>query len=91
MNLKSITSCKKAARLLSEQLDHPLPLYKRFLLKMHLVMCANCVCFNRQIKALKKLFGAHEQAENEPPPSSTSTLSDDVRTRIKTSMREDNS
>ena len=89
MNLKTIISCKHASRLISEQLDHPLPLFKRILLGMHLVMCTNCVFFGRQIKGLKNLAGMHMEPEDELPSPYTATLSNEVQTRIKLAMREE--
>jgi hypothetical protein len=85
-----LKSCKEATRLMSEQLDHPLPLYKLVLLKIHLAMCINCVYFGRQIKALKNLFGKYKNPKNETPSHYASSLSDEARQRMKSSLRNIN-
>ena len=82
-----LKSCKEATRLMSEQLDHPLPLYKLVLLKIHLAMCVNCIYFGRQIKALRNLIGKYEKPENENPSPYASSLSSEVRQRMKSSLR----
>jgi len=89
MSLKTITSCKHASRLISEQLDHPLPLGKKTLLWMHLAMCTNCVFFGRQVRGLKNLAGMRTEPENELPSPYTASLSTEVQTRIKLAMREE--
>lgn len=84
-----MTSCKHASRLISEQLDNPLPLSKRILLGIHLTMCTNCVFFGRQVKALKRLVGAHTEPDDELPSPYTASLSNEVQERIKILMREE--
>jgi len=83
-----LNSCKEATRLMSEQLDHPLPLHKLVLLKIHLAMCINCTYFGRQIKALKNLIGKYDKPEDEIPSPYASSLSNEVRQRMKSSLRE---
>ncbi len=84
---KSIASCKHASRLISEQLDHPLPLSKRILLRIHLAMCTNCVFFRRQVKAIKDLAGARTEPEDGLPSPYTASLSSEVAERIKSLLR----
>lgn len=86
--LKTITSCKHASRLISEQLDHPLPLLEKLMLNIHLAMCTNCVFFERQIKALKGIIGKHTTLEDELP-SPPASLSSEVQERIKSLIREE--
>ena len=89
MNLKPITSCRHASRLISEQLDHPLALSEKVMLQIHLAMCTNCVFFGRQIRALKNIIGTHAEPEDELPSPYTTSLSSEVQERIKTMMREE--
>ena len=86
-----MTSCKCASRLISEQLDHPLPLSQKIMLKIHLVMCTNCVFFGRQIKALKNIIGKHKIPEDELPSPYASSLSSEVQERIKSLIHKENS
>ncbi len=46
-------SCKEASRLISQQLDTPLPLGGRLQLKLHLLMCDACGAFRRQAAFLR--------------------------------------
>jgi len=91
MNMKTMTSCKEAARLMSQQLDHPLSLSDRILLRIHLVMCISCTYYGRQIKALKDIIQRRKQPEDELPFPHTPSLSDETRERIKTLLHEENS
>jgi predicted anti-sigma-YlaC factor YlaD len=50
-----LTSCKKAARALSESLDRPLPFHRRIGLSLHLMMCAACRQYRRQMIGLNRL------------------------------------
>jgi hypothetical protein len=49
-------SCKEAARLISEERDHPLSFGQRMGLRMHLVMCALCRRYKQNIEALGGIF-----------------------------------
>jgi hypothetical protein len=49
-------SCEEAARLISEERDHPLSLGQRFGLRMHLVMCALCRGYKQNLEALGRIF-----------------------------------
>jgi hypothetical protein len=89
MDIKTITSCKHATRLLSEALDHPLPLSRRVLLKVHLTVCTNCLYFGRQIKILKNVVGHFAEPEDELPTAYVATLSKQAQERVKARMRED--
>jgi hypothetical protein len=46
-------SCQHASRLLSQQQDEPLPLGKRFRLRLHLLYCDACMNVSRQFAALR--------------------------------------
>jgi len=85
-----LNSCKEATRLLSEQLDHPLPLGKRILLKIHLAMCLSCAYFGQQIKALNNLARKYTAPEDGIPSPYTASLSQEARQRIQSSLREEN-
>ena len=48
-------SCKEAAELASRRLDEPLPFRERFALWLHMMMCALCRTFARQLSAIRRL------------------------------------
>ena len=75
-------SCKDISKLVSESLDHKLPMRKRLSLWMHLGMCGVCWGFR------KTLFRIHQESreyalEIEQDSASDETkLSDESRERI---------
>lgn len=44
--------CLESARLLSERRDHPLPLGKRIAHRLHLLVCAVCKTYQKQLEAV---------------------------------------
>ena len=90
MKLNFMINCKEAARLLSDKLEYPLPLHKRILLRMHVIMCAACRLYGKQIAALKSLVARHLEIEEYPSLSSESTLSNDARERMKSLLKGKN-
>lgn len=46
-------NCKKATRLLSEQLDRKLTLRERVALSIHLSMCSGCRNFSKQMDVIR--------------------------------------
>ncbi len=79
-------SCREAARLVSEGLDHKLPWTRRLSLRTHLMMCGACSLFRRQVEGLDRLarrrFGEFDLTEVD------AALSPEVRQRIKIVARE---
>jgi hypothetical protein len=47
-------TCKEASRLVSQQLDEPLPFKERLLLRFHLFWCEACTRFVRQAAYLRR-------------------------------------
>jgi len=47
--------CLESARLLSERRDHPLPAGKRIGLRLHLLICALCRAYQKQIEAVCRI------------------------------------
>lgn len=85
MEFKIMLNCKETARLISDGLEHPIPLYSRMLLKMHLFMCSACTQYRRQIKALKNLITQRVKSGKEIS-TPESSLSNEVRSRIKSAL-----
>jgi hypothetical protein len=46
-------TCQEASRLLSQQMEEPLPLRRRLMLRLHLAYCAACTNVSRQFEALR--------------------------------------
>ena len=78
-------SCKEATRLVSEGLDRELPLWKRFGLRMHVMLCRACSRYKRQVDSLNKLISEHYRGD--PPVGGVDDPSAAVLDRMKTALR----
>ena len=80
-------SCKDVTQLLSESMDHSLPLVKRIGVRLHLLMCRFCARYERQLllirETVRQIVGA-EDRHGEPPRD---TLSREAKERIRDSLR----
>ena len=79
-------SCKKATRLQSEALDHPLGLRLRIGLRIHLLLCKWCRRYGKQIGFLRSIAPQHENHETSLAPQS---LRPEARDRIKQHLRDE--
>jgi hypothetical protein len=77
-------NCREASRLQSEALDRPLPFWRRFGLRVHLLLCQWCRRYGRQLRFLRQT--AHEHPE-ELTNATSERLSPEARERLKQSVR----
>ena len=77
-------SCKMAARLQSEALDHPLTLRQRLGLRIHLMLCKWCSRYGKQITFVRKAAQSHQDEAAQAVPQ---RLSDEARTQIRQKLR----
>ncbi len=82
-------SCKEVTKLVSENLDRGLPLWRRLGLRLHVAMCKGCSAYRRQIESLSKLVSDHYLSA--PGVERSDSLPDDALERIKESLRIDHS
>jgi hypothetical protein len=75
--------CVEAARLTSESLDRTLPFHDRLAVRLHTLACLSCRRYRRQLLSLRRI--STRLAERVDAP--TATLPDDVRERIKRSLK----
>jgi hypothetical protein len=65
-------SCKDVCRLVSESLDRKLPWHQRMQMRVHLLLCSACSCFQRQMQFLRRAarfrFDTGENVETAPAP-----------------------
>jgi hypothetical protein len=79
--------CKKATRLVSEELDRPLSFWEYFRLRFHLMICYPCRVYRRQVLGLTALLRRRFEiisAEDVPSPLH---LSPEARQRLDTAIR----
>ena len=77
-------SCKTAARLQSEALDHKLSLRRRLGLRIHLVLCKWCRRYGKQ---LAFTHNAAHSYPDEMAKSVSQQLSDEARARMQQKLR----
>jgi predicted anti-sigma-YlaC factor YlaD len=70
-------SCKDITRLVSESMDHTLPLIQRIKIRIHLGMCKYCARFEKQVRLLRTVYQKHEKVPSE------AALSAKARERIR--------
>ena len=77
-------SCKEVTQMVSESLDHKLPLVQRIGIRIHLMMCKFCSRYRKQLQILREAMRLQEKYLEETKPSLT--LSPEARERIKLSF-----
>ena len=78
-------SCKDTTLLISESMDHTLPLGKRFAKRVHLMMCVLCARYERQLFMLREIFKRAGTEEDFPGPDDV-TLSPEAKERIQKAL-----
>jgi len=81
-------SCKDVTRLLSEAMDHSLPLGKRIGVRLHLLICKFCVRYERQLLQIRELARLLVATEERPGEPYGETLSGEGRDRILKSLQK---
>jgi len=81
-------TCEDTTPLISELMDHNLPIGKRLRLKFHLGMCAVCRYYQKQLKVLRSL--AQKLGGEEAPTQEKTILSEQAKIKIKDSLKQSN-
>jgi geranylgeranyl pyrophosphate synthase len=81
-------TCEDTSPLISELMDHKLPLGKRVRLKFHLAMCTVCSFYQKQLQVIRSL--AQKLGGEEASTQQEATLSEQAKTRIKDSLKQSN-
>jgi geranylgeranyl pyrophosphate synthase len=79
-------TCEDTTPLISELMDHSLPLGKRIRLRLHLAMCKVCGCYQKQLEVIRSL--AQKLGESDAQTQQQVTLSDQAKTKIKNSLKQ---
>ncbi|GAB4240670.1 MAG: hypothetical protein OHK0028_18850 [Deltaproteobacteria bacterium] len=80
-------SCRDVTRMLSESMDHSLPLGKRIGVRLHLLMCTFCARYERQLLLIRETVRRLVGKEGEPGEATGETLSEEAKERIRKSLR----
>jgi len=74
-------SCDESSRLVSDRLERPLSRPERLAVRMHLMVCARCRRFRRNLNLLRDLLRRRSE-ECLTDTDMPSTLADDEKARI---------
>lgn len=83
MKEHSIISCKIAARLISESLDHRLSIRQWLSLKTHLAVCDACLLYRKQLRSLQEILGHYTQSLAKLSSATENSLSAKAKERMK--------
>lgn len=75
--------CHDITRLISESMDHPLPLRTRISMRLHYLICVWCQRYRDQLALLRKALRVGLSQE----PERVHGLSPDARTRLKVALQ----
>ena len=81
-------NCKDTGPLISEMMDHSLPLSKRWRVKIHLAICGVCNYYLDQLKILRAL--AHRLGEEEALVGLDTKLSPEAKEKIQQALKNSN-
>ena len=78
--------CREVVRILSQGMEHELPLSMRMKLWLHNLMCCWCQRYMKQLQYLRKTAHAFPEKVGE---TSNEVLSPEARSRIEQALRRD--
>lgn len=78
-------TCEDISLLISEKMDHRLPLSKRWRAGLHLALCAVCREYQKQLRTLRSLARCLGKADGPTDPSYK--LSPEARERLERSLK----
>ncbi len=73
-------NCRQIARLVSESMDHTLPLNQRMGVRFHLMMCRHCGRYEQQLHRLRRLARSQAPVDGTPPSAS---LDEKAKNRLR--------
>jgi hypothetical protein len=78
--------CNEVVKLVSEDMDHPLPFGTRLKLRLHLKICEACERYRRQLRAIREAMRQNPDRVLGREPSAG--LSPEARERLKQALRQ---
>ena len=84
--MRAVLSCRESARLASQAQDGRLPWPRRVALRLHLMMCAGCRAYSRQLRSLTALLRRRAR-QNHGLLGLPDGLSAEERARIQAALR----
>lgn len=81
-------TCDVITRKISESMDHPISLRDRFRIRFHILFCAFCKRYRRQLLAIRNMLEKNRGRLEDEDVADTPVLSPDAKERIKDSLRK---
>ncbi len=78
--------CEEATHLISEGMDHTLPLLTRFKLRAHYLTCCYCERFENNLRLVRKVVRSFPWEKDE---SSAGQLTPEAKERLKQILRDE--
>ncbi|HEY6097506.1 MAG TPA: hypothetical protein VIU83_05570 [Candidatus Deferrimicrobium sp.] len=79
-------SCKDATRLISESMDHSLPLAKRVGVRLHLLICIFCSRYKRQLLLIRETVRQLAAMQDTYGSLTGELLPEEAKERIRKSL-----
>jgi len=79
-------TCRDTTPLISEMMDHTLPLGKRLRVRFHLAMCDVCGFYKKQLETVRAL--ARKLGGDDAPTQKEAALSEEAKSKIKDSLKQ---
>ncbi len=80
--------CREISKLVSESMEHKLPLRVRMQMWMHLAMCRWCLGFAHNVRSLRSAVREYPDRLLADDADSTASLSPQTRERIKSLLSD---
>ena len=78
-------TCEDTSPLISEMMDHTLPLSKRLRVRAHLAMCGVCRIYQKQLETVRNL--ARKLGQEDAPVHPEVKLTEDCKQRMKDALK----
>lgn len=80
-------TCKQVSRTLADHRYWNLPFHRRLGLKIHVLLCAVCGKYNRQVMMMQETAHAFSKHElDDPPKGDAERLSESAREKIRQAL-----
>jgi len=86
--LRHLPACEQIVQTISQSMERSLSLRERFLVKLHLWVCAWCQWYLEQLQLIRETTRA--KAERTPDLITGAILSDEARNRIRRNLTRQN-
>ncbi len=81
-------ACDVITRKISESMDHPISFRDRFRIRFHILFCAFCNRYRRQLLAIRNMLDRNRGRLEDEDTTDTPVLSPEAKERIKHSLRK---